>query len=444
MIDLLNLEAEREVCSALLFHGRDAWDVIRAAGLEASGFSPEYRGPFRVLASLAERGIRADGASMREAAFLVLERRLADAVEEWSGPLMDSLGMLDTLPHHAGIVADLGRRRALFELATRMATQAVDRSIALGDLVAGGVGEMMAATQVAGKVTGTSDGLWEALEELERCAALNGALPGLSCGIPSIDALLEGFCPGRLVVLAARPGAGKTAFATFLAQQAAADDHEVLFVSLEQPIRQLQIRRLAMTTGLNLFKIKRDPHLWAQHRARVMDAANALKQMPLTFTDAADTATGIALAAQRHSATVGPVKLVVVDYLSWIRFEGKAERNDLGIGIITKRLAKIAKDLDCAVVLLAQLNRESVKDGKSRKPTLADLRDSGAIEQDADQVVLMWEPERGDTPDQYAEEAIVGFEIPKNRHGPLGSCRVRWTKATNRYRDEERYLGLVA
>ena len=138
-----------------------------------------------------------------------------------------------------------------------------------------------------------------------------------------------------------------------------------------------------------------------------------------------------------HAVTALPPKLIVIDYLSWIKNEPGAERNDLAIGVTMKRLAQIAKDLHCCVLLLAQLNRDSVKDGKPRRPTMADFRDSGCIEQDSDQILLLWEPPSPDgTEDNPREkETTVEFIVEKNRHGPKGRVRIDWKKALTQYRE---------
>ena len=129
-------------------------------------------------------------------------------------------------------------------------------------------------------------------------------------------------------------------------------------------------------------------------------------------------------------------RLVVVDYLTKLRPDSATERNDLGVGQMTSALARIALDFDLTVLCLAQLNRSSVREGKPRRPVVSDLRDSGLIEQDADQVVLMWEPP---PPDGVAEEprgsaeAEIEFCVDKNRHGPVGSVRATWRKGVGSF-----------
>jgi replicative DNA helicase len=174
-----------------------------------------------------------------------------------------------------------------------------------------------------------------------------------------------------------------------------------------------------------------------RERSRLLQATEECRVMPLTFDDQSNTATGIALAVQRHAATKRPPALVIVDYLSWIRFEGKFDRNDLAIGAVTRSLARMAKEQHVAVLLLCQINRDMAKDGKMRRPTMSDLKDSGSIEQDADQVVLMWEPP-SDVPRGSDGHLMMEFVVAKNRHGPTGLVDVEWESPVYRYRETPR------
>lgn len=433
MTDLFSPDAEREVLATLILHGRQALGALPPGLRNPAAFSPEHRGVARVLVALAERDVPPHPVQVREAALALSERAVAEEPECVAELALGALGDLAALPRFAEVVGDLFVRREIRDAAETVVRCAGDRSLAIDALVRERIGPLVTR---AAPPQPTGDGMVDALETLDREASLGGMLPGIATGIPRLDEMLDGLCPERLIVLAARPGCGKTAFATWVAQHAADADEETYFVTLEQPIKQLQRRRLAIASRLDLREVVRRGD-WGRHVGDITRFATALKAQPLTFDDRSDTATGIALAVQRHAALVTPPKLVIVDYLSWIKFEGKHDRHDLGVGSVTKALARLAKDAHCAVVLLVQINRGAVHDGKPRRPTASDLRDSGAIEQDADQVVLLWEPPVDGGPD-IRGDAEVEFVVGKNRHGPCGSVRVEWHKPTNVYREVPR------
>jgi len=439
MTDLFALDAERELLASLAFRGQEAWLRVAPLGLTAAAFSAPHRGAWRVLVHLAERGIPATGITFREAALTLGETHLADETTDCLGSLMEFLGTLENAPVYGRIVADLAERRRVLESAEKLAAAARDRACNLTEAVRQQFGAM---TSPRGVTTLTADAFGEAMRDLATESKLGGMVPGVSVGLYDLDQTLDGFVAGRLIVLAARPGCGKTAFATFAAHQVADGGDPVLFVTLEQPIKQLQRRRIALTLGVDLRAEIRSGR-WPALLPQIEAVRPALENVPLVFDDAAHTVSEIALAVHRMRAQEQRPKLVIVDHLSWVRSDAPASTSHhIAVGKITKGLAGLAKAEDCAVLLLVQLNRESVKGGtKPRRPTLADLRDSGEIEQDADQVVMLWEPEPDDVPGRTAE---VEFNIPKNRHGPLATHRAHWDKACNKYQKAYRYAALEA
>lgn len=432
--ELVNLDAEREALAGLLFHGREAWLQMRPYLPSAGVFSPELQGAFRTLARLAESGEPATAASIREAALYLSESYVADHADALLDRLCSNIGTLDGALAHARIVGDLATRRQLIATGEALAKRASDRSVPVRDLVASSVADLTARglPSYAGDV---SDGIWDALNDLERDADLEGRLPGVGSGIPDLDNLTDGWCPQRLVVLGARPACGKTAFAVWCANEAAACDHEVYFATLEQPVKEMRKRQIALHTGIGL-RALRTRAAWEQHAAVISAAAARMRAMPLTFDAAPLTAGDVSLAVKRHAALHGkPVKVVFVDYLGWLRPEARHDRNDLALGEITKTLARLAKEVGCCVVLLAQLNRDSVKDAKRRQPVTTDLRDSDIIEHDADQIVLMWEPpdDAGVPRPRGLRRTVIELVVAKNRHGPAGSATTGWDRACNRY-----------
>lgn len=434
MSELWAPDAEREVLASLAFHGRAALVALPPVLRDAGSWSGDHRAIARVLLHLAGFDGGVHPAQVREAALALGELHVAEHPEAIAELVVESLGSLDALAGFAGIVADLAARRSVRAAAQALDTAASDRSVPLDTAVAAHLSGII-TTPHTDRVAPT---LVDVLYDLDEEAKRGGALPGLSTHLAGLDDLLDGLCPERLIVLAARPGCGKTAFALWVAHHVADGGSPVYFVTLEQPVKQIQRRRLALAANEDIRgALKRGTY--DRIAAKVTRVAQECHGAPLHFDDAPQTATAISLAVQRHSATVAPVELVVVDYLSWIQFEGRHDRHDLAIGSVTKALAQLAKRQRVAVLLLVQIGRGVVADGRSRRPALSDLRDSGAIEQDADQVVLVWEPPtEGVSPDARINP-MMEFVVAKNRHGPIGAVEVEWYKPTYRYSEPTRY-----
>jgi len=439
MTDLLAVDAEIEVLAALAMNGRETWLRVAPLGLTAAAFSSPNQGAWRVLVHLAERGAPVSEITFRDAALTLSEQHLADQTTDCLGVLLSHLGTIDQAPYYAKIVADLAERRRVLESAGKLAAAARDRGTDLTSVVRQQFGAM---TSPRGVTTPTADAFADAMRDLAHESSLGGLVPGCTTGLRELDTTLDGFVAGRLIVLAARPGCGKTAFATYAAHNVSDGGDPVLFVTLEQPIKQIQRRRIALTLGVDLRAEVRAGR-WHHLLPRVEGIRPALENAPLVFDDTAHTVSEIALAVHRMRANEQRPKLVIVDHLSWVRSDAPASTSHhIAVGRITKGLAALAKSEDCAVLLLVQLNRESVKGGNNaRRPSQSDLRDSGEIEQDADQIAMLWEPEPSETPSRMAE---VEFVVAKNRHGPIATHRAMWDKACNQYQPAYRYVGLEA
>lgn len=432
--ELVSLDAERELLGALLFHGREAWLRVQPLGLTPAALSPEHRGLYRVLSYLAERAAPTSPAMIAEAAITLGESAIAEDPAGTMAAVAEALGDLPGVAHHAAVVADLAFRREVVSTAEALGRSASDRAVGVDLIVREQFGKLTARR---GKASATSDALSDALADLAMEHTMGGLPRGCPTGLSKLDEALDGLAPERLIVLAARPGCGKTSFAIWLAHHTADAGVPVLMVTLEMPARQLWRRRLAIALNCDLRGEVRAGR-WPHWEPRVTAIRPVLEAVPLVFDEVSNTVSEIAFAVHRMKSEERAPKLVIVDHLSWVQ-SGAADSvgHHLAVGRITKGLARLAKDEDCAVLLLVQLNRESVKGGtKPRRPGLSDLRDSGEIEQDADQVIMLWEPDADETP---GPEAVMEFHVPKNRHGPLVTTQARWRKALYSYEQHWRY-----
>ena len=249
-------------------------------------------------------------------------------------------------------------------------------------------------------------------------------------GLASVDDTLGGgMLPGGLYILAARPGCGKTALALQIADNVAEHSGAVLFVSLEMDVSQLQARRLSRRTGVSSTRLLLDENLSAEEWQQVQAANVELSRLPLYANGKAGCTV---LDVRSMARKVKELALIVVDYLGLLRPERSRSSRYEEITAISNSLKTLARALKVPVLCLAQLNRAS-EQRADKKPGLADLRDSGAIEQDADAVLLMHRPDMYDDKAERGDLVFVSTQIAKDRHAGTASFELGLHLSTGRF-----------
>jgi replicative DNA helicase len=278
-----------------------------------------------------------------------------------------------------------------------------------------------------------ADALSESYSALGQRQANGQTLLGYSTGIDELDHMLGGFSPGDLIVLAGRPGTGKTALANALklgvAQSA---KRSVLSLELEMSVEQLSHRVLASESGVPLRRI-RAATLDHRELGELARTADRLSQLPIGIIVRRDTRISeLRAQARRITRQQGPLGLIVVDYLQIATAERHETHREREIAQITASLKSLAGELHVPVLALSQLNRSvESRTGADRRPRLSDLRESGAIEQDADTVLFIHREElvNPNTDEKGIAEIIVG----KQRSGPTGFVKLRWVRELTRF-----------
>ena len=260
-----------------------------------------------------------------------------------------------------------------------------------------------------------------ALDHLQRMNDCEDGMEGVATGWPSLDMMTRGLEPSSLVILAARPSMGKTTFAVQLAQQVAVKaDKPVLIFSLEMSVASLGLRMMASMGRIDHDHVrasKMDEDEWS----RITLTSNKMAKLPLHIDDQSGlTVRDITVRSQRLAREHGGLSLIVIDYLGLIAFEGRVENQNIGVGQITAALKGLAKSLKVPVVLLSQLNR-NLEQRPNKRPIMADLRDSGSIEQDADLIAFIYRDEvyHPESQDKGTAELIIA----KHRNGECGTLR---------------------
>lgn len=274
------------------------------------------------------------------------------------------------------------------------------------------------------------DTLDETVQVINELSLNDGDITGVTTGLETIDLKLSGLQPSQLILLAARPAMGKTALGLTMAWNAAREGKSVAFFSLEMSVLQLNYRLLSMVSMINLEQVM-NGRIKDDEWELLFRATKEIANKDLYV----DETPGITLSEMRSKlkrlkAEVG-VDLVVIDYLQLMQADSRQENRQNEIASISRGLKTLSKELNCPVLSLAQLSREADKRA-DHKPILSDLRESGAIEQDADVVMLLY---REDYYDEEDNPNIAKVIVAKHRNGATGTLDLFFNKPCTTFRD---------
>jgi len=410
------IEAEQSVLGGLLLDNR-AYDRIDGKLKAGDFYSAAHQTIYRAIVGLLSRGEPADVITVSDALEKAGE---ADNVGGlvYLGDLASNTPTAANIRAYARLVVDAKDRRDMIQAGQRiieLATDKNDDAIARADRATRIVMDLSDG-RGSNEPTIVSDLMGSVLDTLQKRIDAGGAISGLSTGFVDLDKATTGLHPGNLVVLAGRPAMGKTTLGVNIAENVAIDGGTALVFSLEMPGDDLIERSMARAGGINTQTL-REGRLTDVDWTRLTAALGKLNDIRLFVDDDPSTATvpQIRRKALRIKRERG-LSLVVIDYLQLMRGEG-GNRNE-EIGGITRGLKLLARELETPIILLSQLNR-SVEDRTDKRPMMSDLRESGAIEQDADVILMAYRD------DYYnPNSAFKGYAeilIRKQRMGPTGT-----------------------
>jgi len=255
---------------------------------------------------------------------------------------------------------------------------------------------------------------------------------GVSTGYADLDKMTAGMQPSDLIIVAARPSMGKTTFAMNLAEHAAmTQDKPVLIYSLEMPSEQIMMRMLASLGRINQTKV-RTGQLDDDDWARLSSTMGLLMEKGKMYVDDASglTPTDVRSRARRIARDHGGISMIMVDYLQLMRVPSLSDNRTLEIAEISRSLKALAKELQCPVIALSQLNR-TLEQRADKRPINSDLRESGSIEQDADLIMFIYRDEVYN--EDSTEKGIAEIIIGKQRNGPIGKVRLTFQGQFSRF-----------
>jgi len=273
----------------------------------------------------------------------------------------------------------------------------------------------------------------EALARIESRIEAGGQINGLETGYPDIDKYLNGMKPGQLIVLAGRPGGGKTSLATNIAVNVSRNYGPVLFFSVEMPREELAERIISLGSGVPASRLSKG-RLNDEQAAAVgyQDTPDGVAGLPIWINDDGGINYDRILSWSRTHVRRHRARMLIVDYLQLVTPENGKENRTQQVGTLARRMREVARECRIPMLLLSQLNRE-IDTRAGGEPMLSDLRDSGEIEQHANGVVMLWpEPQQADD----AEVWTINGKVAKNRGGPCGKFQLAFRRPTMRFENK--------
>lgn len=429
-----SIEAEQAVLGALLVDPQWLPEIMELLRPECF-YVEQHREIYTAIRRLFQAGGKVD--------FVTVLNELVGVgvfTEDYGKRYMLSLAQMtpllsDDIHAHVRIIKEKYERRTLILAARQIASQAVDESNEMSAV-------LDSAEQLIFEISNyrTTQGLIPlgevVLDALEHLMLMDGDqradYVGIPSGIPSLDATISGLNKSDLIIIAARPGMGKTSFALNIARNVAVQQKRaVAFFSLEMTREQLALRILSTESGIESHKL-REGRISQEEWTAITDAANRLHGAQI-FLDETSNITITELKARlRRRKDIG---LVIIDYLQLMNGKNTSNRVQ-DISDITRNLKIMAKELNVPVICLSQLNRLA-EGRKEHRPMLSDLRDSGSIEQDADIVLMLYrEDYYNDIGQNNGEAPAVGEAIctvAKNRHGETRDIKLKWSGSIMRF-----------
>ena len=355
--------------------------------------------------------------------------------------LTQKVGSAAHVEFHAKIIAQKYVQRELIRATTEIQRRSYDESTDVTDLIDFAEGEIfkVAEGHVKKDVQKSRDILARTMATIEEAANREGGFSGVPSGFTHLDRLTLGWQPSDLIIIAARPSMGKTAFVLSLARNVCVDyDKGVAFFSLEMSSVQLMLRLIVAESGLDSRDVrngKLNNEQWLHLENSIKPLANA----PLFIDDTPALSVFEFRSKARRLKTQYDIQLIIIDYLQLMTGTPETKGNrEQEVASISRSLKAIAKELNIPIIALSQLNRSVESRGGSKRPQLSDLRESGAIEQDADIVAFIHRPEYyGLTVDEEGlpTAGMAEIIVAKHRNGAVDTVKLRFRKEQARFMD---------
>ena len=423
-------EAERSVLGSMLRDNRVINDVVQLLRAE-DFYADAHQKTYQAIVTLHDKS-----GQPVDVVLLAEELKQRGHIEDIGGyaylaELWDAAPTAANAEYYARIVRDRAVVRNLIHAGTEILRDAYDQAQPADDLVAQAEHKIFELAQmgISGQTVTLQEALRAAYDRIDKNSMGGKSITGISTGYADLDEITAGLQNQEVTIIAARPSVGKTSFALNMIRNIVLDDKQsVFFVSLEQSRIELAERLLCCHARVDSHKV-RTGRLSGDDISKLIQAGGELGGARLFIDDNAGQGMLKIAANARRLKMRHDLKLVVIDYLQLIEPDNRRDPRQEQVAQVSRRLKFLAKELDIPVVALAQVNRSS-EERQDHRPRLADLRESGSIEQDADVVMMLHRPDRYE-PGQ--NEGVVEVIVGKNRNGPTGEITLAYIKQYMRF-----------
>ena len=436
-------EAEISVLGGMLMDADAVAKAIETVD-ESMFYREANRRVFRSMARLFQRGEVIDPVTVSE------ELTKTDELESVGGmaylaELLDAVPTAANIEYHGRIVRDRALLRRLIEAASQVIRDSYESGEKTVEQILDEAEQRVFQVAQSREREGfvwIKKILYSAFEQIEKWQAAQGGITGIPTGYPDLDDKTGGFQRGDLAILAARPSMGKTSLATGMALHAAiAHQSPVALFSLEMSKDQIVQRMLCHEALVDLGALRRG-RLSDDDFVRLAQAAGHLNTAPIWIDDNGSlNVLEMRAKARRLKADQPNLGLVIVDYIQLMGSSSRSENRQQEVSEISRGLKMLAKEIHVPIIALSQLSR-APEQRTDHRPQLSDLRESGALEQDADLVMFLYRPERYVTDAEAEEQGLVGQSeliIAKQRNGPTGTVNLYFRKSSTRFESMTRH-----
>lgn len=425
-----NIEAEQSILGAILLENEALSKAIEVLSSE-DFYRDSHRKIFDVMIDLYERNEAIDLVTVTDLLKKKNDLEAVGGVTYLSG-LANQVPTAANVKYHSRIVKEKALLRALLRSATEIAAKVYEASFDADEMV-----DFAERTifDISDRRTKTSffalkEVIKSSFEMIENLYDKKEAITGVPSGFRDLDELTTGFQPGDLIVIGGRPSMGKTALGLNIAQRVGLEMREpVAIFSLEMSKEQLALRMLCSEARVDSNSVRKG-FIRKEDWHKLTSAAGNLAGAPIFIDDSSSTSVlEMRAKARRLKMEHGGLSLVIVDYLQLMRGRGNFERREQEISEISRSLKGLAKELKVPVIALSQLNR-GVEQRHDRRPTLADLRESGAIEQDADVIIFLYRDKVYNKENNSDKAEVI---IAKQRNGPTSTVHLTFLSHCTRF-----------
>lgn len=428
-----SIDAEQAVLGGLMLDNTE-WDNIADLIIDKDFYRPEHQLIFGIMALQSEDNSPIDVVTLVESLNSRNQLHEAGGLDYLSELAGNARGTANIVAY-ADIIRERSTLRSLIGVAHNIADSGYNtggkKAAEILDRAEQQVFNISDERPKDGGPVYVNPLLTQAVDRIDELAGLDGAITGLSTGYNDLDDMTSGWQKSDLVIIAGRPSMGKTAFAMNLVENAVLKSEKpVLVFSLEMPAESLIFRMLSSIGKIDQTRL-RSGQLNEDDWPDFNNAVAALKDRPLFIDDTPGLSPmEMRSRARRVAREHGNLGMVVVDYLQLMQIKGSSENRVGEISEISRSLKQLAREFECPVLALSQLNR-SLEQRPDKRPVMSDLRESGAIEQDADVIAFIYRDEvyNPDTEDKGIAEVIIG----KQRNGPIGKVRLTFLGQYTRF-----------